>query len=147
MSGRLKTAASVGLIVVVILVLLITLWPTPVDTERAGPVQDLLDTLHRFGLPRWFAYRELEFTANVVMFLPLGVFAGLLIPRRRIWVAALALPTLSIAVECAQLLFLPERYPTVSDVIANSVGAWIGLGLAQVGWTPTRASTQASSSR
>ena len=142
-----KTAVSVGLIVVVILVLLITLWPTPVDTERAGPIQDLLATLHQYGLPHWFAYRELEFTANVVMFLPLGVFAGLLIPRRRIWVAAMALPLLSIAVECAQLLFLPERYPTVSDVIANSLGAWIGLGLAQIGWTPAQAPTQAPSSR
>lgn len=65
----------------------------------------------------------------------------------QIWVAAFALPMLSIAVECAQLLFLPERYPTVSDVIANSLGAWIGLALAQIKWTPARTSTRAPSSR
>ena len=142
-----KTTASVGLVAVVILVLLITLWPTPVDPEGSRPIQDLLATLHGYGLPQWFAYRELEFTANVVMFLPLGVFTGLLIPRRKIWVDAFALPMLSIAVECAQLLFLPERYPTVSDVIANSLGAWIGLALAQIKWTPARTSTRAPSSR
>ena len=123
--------------IVAVLVLLITLWPHPVDPEGTRPIQGFLAALHRGGVPGWFGYRELEFSANIVMFLPLGVFTGLLIPRRRILYAAVALPLLSVAVEIAQLLFLPERFPAVSDVIANALGAWLGLALAQIGRAPT----------
>lgn len=131
-----RITAAAGLAVVVVVVLVITLWPTPVDPEGTRPIQGLLAALHGHGMPAWFGFRELEFSANIVMFVPLGVFTGLLIPRRRALLAAIALPLLSIAVEVAQLLFLPERYPAVSDVIANSLGAWAGLALSQIGRPP-----------
>jgi VanZ family protein len=65
---------------------------------------------------------------NVLLFVPLGFLLGL---RRhavpvRIWGG---LTMLAAAIEAAQL-FLPGRFPTVSDVAANSLGAALGLLLA-----------------
>ena len=65
---------------------------------------------------------------NLLLFVPLGFLLAL---GRRIQPLAiwLGLTTLSIGLELTQL-FLPGRFPTVSDVAMNSLGAAIGIGLA-----------------
>ena len=67
--------------------------------------------------------------ANLALFVPLGFALGLLrYPPRR----AVALATgLSVAVELAQFA-IPGRDPSLSDVIFNSLGAAIGVGLASL---------------
>ena len=65
---------------------------------------------------------------NLLLLLPIGFLLGL---RRngsplRMWAS---LTTLAIAIEAAQI-FLPGRFATVSDVLMNSAGAAIGIGLA-----------------
>lgn len=119
-----------GFLVTLAIVGAITLNPTPVDAGQGATVEAILRALHALGMPTSFGYAHLEFIANIVMFTPLGFFLTLTLPRRRRWSAALALPLLSVALELTQYFALPARYATVPDVVANSLGAWFGIGLA-----------------
>lgn len=139
---RLSTRQRVGLIglgLMLLAALAITLNPTPVDRGRGDTVRAFLDALYGVGVPQSFGYTELEFTANIIMFLPLGFFVALLVGERS-WLLALAFPlALSICIELTQLLLLPERFADISDVIANSLGGWIGVGAAALLPRPGRA--------
>jgi glycopeptide antibiotics resistance protein len=92
----------------------------------------LLDVLHRNGVPEWFGYTKLEFTANVLMFVPLGFLVSMLLPVRVWWLALIICPGLSVAIELTQAAALSARFATVSDVVSNSTGALIGALLAVV---------------
>lgn len=107
-----------------------TLSPTPLDQGYTGSIDRMLDLLHRNGLPAWFDYGDVEFTANVAMFVPLGFLAGLALPDRAAWLALVLVPAASVAVEWAQAFFLAERFSTLQDVIANSLGGILGAFLA-----------------
>jgi hypothetical protein len=68
---------------------------------------------------------------NVCLFVPLGLFLRLLKWRRSLVMWCGILTTLG--VETAQLLVIPGRDPSVSDVITNSAGTVIGILLAERG--------------
>jgi len=79
---------------------------------------------------RWFRY---DIVLNVVAYVPLGFFAGLL-PRRSppLRRAALAMScgfALSFAMETLQM-FLPRRDASTIDLLSNTLGALIGGGMA-----------------
>lgn len=112
------------------IVSLMTLSPTPIDRGYGPSITQFLDTLHRNGVPGWFGYDSLEFTANVVMFLPLGFLIGLAVPRRLSWAALVIVPAISIAIEVSQAVFLAARTASVTDVMANTVGGVIGVAVA-----------------
>lgn len=122
--------ASVGLVVYGGLVLFVTLLPNPGGDGFETRILNLLSVLYDRGVPEWFNFHLLEFTANILMFVPLGLCIGLLLPKRAQWAGLLILPALSVAIETAQYVFLANRLATVSDVVANSLGGWIGLGIA-----------------
>lgn len=125
-----RARTSIGgvlLALYVVVVLLATLWPTPLDQGYSAAIQKVLDVVHRNGVPEWFGYNKLEFTANVAMFTPLGFLAALLLPARVWWLALLICPALSIGIELTQATFLAARFATATDVMANSVGAVIGI--------------------
>ena len=122
--------ALLGFVAGAVLVGFITLSPDPVDSNHRALVREVLLFLHDHGVPEWFGYRKLEFSANIMMFIPLGFFAALLLPLGRAWIAGVVGIAMSMAAELAQLILLPARFATVLDVLANSVGAWIGVGLA-----------------
>lgn len=124
--------AGFGLALYGAVVAVVTLTPNPVDQGMHRGIAVLLDALHRRGLPEWFGYTELEFSMNIVMFVPLGFFLTLVFAARWQWAALILLPLISVAIEGSQLLFLAGRYATVNDVIANSVGGWIGMIVAVV---------------
>jgi glycopeptide antibiotics resistance protein len=107
-------------------VLLATMWPTPLDHGYATSIDKFLSVLHRNGVPQWFGYNKLEFFANVVMFIPLGFLVTMLLPGKVWWLALVLCPALSVGIEFAQGALLSARFATVSDVIANSIGAVIG---------------------
>jgi len=111
-------------------VLTITMWPTQPDQAYALFVDRLLGLLHRNGAPAWFGFSELEFTANIAMFVPLGFLLALTLPERESWLSFPLLPAFSVMIEVTQGLFLPERFATVSDVLANTLGGCIGAVLA-----------------
>ena len=118
--------ATVGLVVCVGAVLMMTLSPTPLDRGYESAVDALLGALHRHGVPVWFGYRKLEFTANVLMFLPLGFLIALALPRRAMWLAVLIVPALSVVIECTQWVLLAQRTPCGLDVLANTLGGLVG---------------------
>jgi glycopeptide antibiotics resistance protein len=108
-------------------ILLITMWPAPVDKGYSGSIDKVLTVLHRNGVPTWFGYNCLEFTANIIMFIPLGFLVALLLSQRLWWLALIICPAFSISIELTQATFLAARFATVSDVVSNSTGAFIGI--------------------
>jgi glycopeptide antibiotics resistance protein len=109
-----------------------TLSPTPLDQGFESSIDKLLGVLHRNGVPEWFGYDKLEFTANIMMFIPLGFLLGLALPARIWWLALLASPAISIAIEMTQAGLLTERFATPSDVFANTIGGLFGTLIAVV---------------
>ena len=114
------------------IVLLATLWPTPLDQGYEASIDKLFTVLYRNGVPLWFGYNKLEFTANVFMFIPLGFLVALLLSARIWWLALIICPAASIAIELTQSLVLTARFATVIDVVSNSIGAIIGILIAVI---------------
>ena len=129
-SGARRWIGGAGLALGAVLVAVITLTPDPVDSNHRALVRELIAFLHAHGAPPQLGYAALEFTANIVMFVPLGFFAALLLPLGRAWLAALLAVGFSAAVEAVQLLLLPARFATLLDVLANALGAAVGVGVA-----------------
>jgi len=127
-----ESLSTIALIVCFGLVLLATMWPTPLDQGYGAAVEKFLAVLHRNGIPLWFGYHKFEFSANILMFMPLGFLVCLLLPAKVWWLALVICPMLSVGIELTQAAALSARFATVSDVIANSIGALIGIFLAVV---------------
>lgn len=72
----------------------------------------------------------IEFGANVLMFVPLGLLLTLSLSRRTGWGLVVAC-AISIGIEAVQVL-LPSRVTSVRDIVANVIGAVIGYGIAVV---------------
>ncbi|MET0821123.1 MAG: VanZ family protein [Aeromicrobium sp.] len=106
---------------------LIGLWKTPVDRDVA--VVDLSPvawTIEHLGLDPRQGYDLVEFTANIALFVPLGVLL-LLWWRHRGWPHATAVAfATSLTIEVLQQLIRPERYASARDVAANTLGGAIG---------------------
>ena len=104
----------------------VTLWPRLGPDDGFDVVRTLLAWLGSHGFP--LTYSATEFLANIVLFVPFGLLVGLLTRLRPGTVVGLGLAT-SVAIELAQLLFLPERVADVRDLVANTLGAAVGVGL------------------
>ena len=113
-------------------VAVIVLSPSPADSGANALVLRVLGALHRRGAPLWFDYSFVEFTANIVMFVPLGLFFFILAPRGWRWLGPLVGLGLSAAIEFTQLVVLPQRVATPYDVVANASGALVGTLVAWV---------------
>lgn len=114
-----------------VFVLVITLTPEMPGTSLVGRVVGrLLRSLHARGLFPTADYLTIEFIGNILMFIPLGVFVALLIPRRAWWTLLLIGTAFSGFIELFQALFLPTRYPEVRDLVSNSSGFLIGAAAA-----------------
>ncbi len=111
-------------------VMWVTMTPS-LDGVGVDTVADrVLSVLHRIGVPESFGYMELEFAANIGMFIPLGFLLGLALPGWGWWLALILLPAYSIGIEWFQSEFLGDRVGDVRDIISNSLGAWIGTLIA-----------------
>lgn len=127
MSSNKHHIATVVAICYFVALAAIVFWPSPVDRPVDGALMNVIQWLHSHGLPQWFVgYRKVEFAANIAMFIPFGVILALRLPRRRWWLAVVLAAALSGAVELAQALFLPDRVPAWSDIVANTSGALLG---------------------
>jgi len=108
----------------------VAFWPSPIDRPVQGLLERAIAELHERGVPAFVDYTFIESMANVLLFIPVGILFGLLLPLRWWPVALLLGPALSGVIEVAQRYLLDERYSTIDDVIANSIGATIGVLLA-----------------
>lgn len=107
----------------------IVLWPSPPAEDDQRALARWLLSAHRAGLPEWISFGFVEGAANVAMFLPLGFFAALALPRRR-WLVIPAAAALSALFELLQAGLLPDRLGDLRDVLANTAGAAIGCWVA-----------------
>lgn len=105
-------------------VCLIAFWPVPVDQSLSGTLEKVLAWLHLHEMPTFINYQFIEFSSNIFFFIPMGVILALWIKRR---LSAVTISTyVSIAIEMIQEMLLPQRFSSVFDIIANTVGAALG---------------------
>jgi VanZ family protein len=114
-----RSIARVVLTVYGISLALIALWPIPVDAGAGGLLRRVTRVLPAL------TYARIEFSANILLFVPLGVLL-MLILRRRYLILPIAIVT-TVAIECSQGLLLDKRTPSLLDIIANTAGACVGM--------------------
>lgn len=112
-----------------VIVTVITLWPGPPDPDGQQALRAFLVQAYTHGLPTWISFGLVEFAANVLMFVPIGLFGALALPRHT-WLILPASIAASSAIEFFQAARLSERDGTPRDVLANGCGALIGYLLA-----------------
>ena len=103
-----------------VVVALIGFWPVPVDSG-AGPLLRAVTAVFPVA-----TYERIEFGANVVMFVPLGLLLTMLLPQARWLVLPIAFVA-TVTLESGQAIALSARTPSVLDIIANT--AWACLGM------------------
>ncbi|SFR92433.1 Glycopeptide antibiotics resistance protein [Microbacterium sp. cf046] len=81
-----------------------------------------------------------EVIANVAVFIPFGVYLGLVVPSWRWWKAIFLIAGTSLAMELAQYVLAVGK-TDVTDVIANTAGGLAGLGLISVARAALRSRT------
>ena len=124
--GRNKTLLALWLIYCVTLGA-IAFWPTPIDRDYSGMLNKLITAVnYQIGM-NVFTYAGIEFVANILLFIPLGV----LIWASSINVNSILLLAVSFAgilsIEFFQKVLLEERYASALDLLANSCGVLIGF--------------------
>lgn len=110
-----------------------TVWlPASVSSKVTGLVGVMARWVAEAGIA---SYQQsavvLEILANVALFVPVGLLLPFAWPRLRLWQVTLAGGLLSVVIESVQGL-MPSRFPTVSDVIANTTGTFLGAVVATV---------------
>ncbi len=117
------------LAVAYVVVLAVTVF-SPTSQVQWSAVVWVHEHLRGMGVPYWVSSSAVEFVSNVVLFVPLS-FLGLLLWDRWGWLAWVFLGFLATSVtETGQMVFLSERSPAMSDIVANTVGALCGALLA-----------------
>ncbi len=122
----LRTIAAGLLVLYGLGVAFVVFWPSPVDAGSRSDLLRLISQLHAHGLPRSIGYQQVEFAANVGMFMPLGILIGLVLGRRWWWLALVICAAASTSIELLQYLLLPHRFATYRDVVANTFGGSLG---------------------
>jgi glycopeptide antibiotics resistance protein len=116
------SAATFGYLAVVAW---LTLSPQAPD-QRDGPLWQLALFLDQFSATEWLTFNDLEFVANIALFVPVGLFFVLLVGKRHWWLALTLAIGLTAAIEWVQQ-FIPSRVSDVRDILSNSLGAAIGV--------------------
>lgn len=109
----------------------LTLTPQPITPEREQLISRVLVRLQRIDELSWLTYDRLEFLANIALFVPVGLFLVLLFGGRLWWAAVGVAFAMTALIETAQRS-IPGRVPDERDLVANTGGALIGVGVALV---------------
>ena len=106
---------------------------TPRDDSRGSPLADaVLEFFDRYEATAWITFSMLERSANVVLFVPLGVLLAATLGRRR-WISVVGSGILySVIIESCQAIFVPGRVADPIDVVMNGLGTAIGASLHSV---------------
>ncbi len=121
-------AARVALLLVLLVAVVLTLTP---DAPMRGLFEfheSLGRLVSRITLGQTdVSVEEAEALANVLLFVPIGCLLRLALPR--VWsTLLLAMATAgSLGIEVVQYLLLPDRTPSLVDVLTNGGGTAIGL--------------------
>ena len=108
----------------------ITLTPAPFGGARTALMARLATMLAEFGPTRWITPAGLEFTANLVLFIPFGLLFLALFGRGR-WLGILFAGFIaSCWIELAQSVWLPMRDANPLYVVAHVAGTAVGVSIA-----------------
>ena len=129
--ASLRRPASILLAMHLVVLAVIGGFPVPVDRGASPFIGWFVRSVQAAGAP-WFSYDWVEFSANVALFVPLGVLGVMVVGRRRWWLAVAGGVATSVVIEAVQWMLLPERFPTPWDVLANTLGAAVGAALGYV---------------
>jgi glycopeptide antibiotics resistance protein len=109
-------------------VALLTLGPAPWRTGPRLADYDVLSLTTWLDPSTWTRGISIEFVANILLFVPLGMLLRLALPRAT-WVGAVLLGgAASVAIEVLQMS--GPRVSDPRDVVANTIGALIGAVIA-----------------
>ena len=122
---RLRRFTTTAAVVYAIVLVLIAFWPTPVDRPASDSLQRLVAWFDRNGLG-FVTYNAIEAGANVLLFVPAGLLLVVLLGARWWWLSILGGIAASVLIELGQHLLLDERFATIDDVYANTIGTVIG---------------------
>jgi glycopeptide antibiotics resistance protein len=109
----------------------LTLTPQPIGPDQEEFIQRVLDGLHRRGYAQSLDYDRLEFMANIALFVPIGMFLLLLFGAGGWWLAAIGSFGMTALIEFAQQ-HIPGRVSDDRDLLANTIGALIGIVIALI---------------
>lgn len=109
----------------------LTLTPQPIGPDQQQFIVRALDALHRRGYAESLDYDGLEFLANIALFVPIGMFLLLLFGAGGWWLAAIGSFAMTAVIETLQHQ-IPGRVPDDRDLMANTVGALIGIVIALI---------------
>lgn len=109
----------------------IAVWPTPVDRPFGGTLAAILARLRAAGFGV-IDYDVVESASNALLFLPFGLLLAGLLGRGRRWLALGVCLAATLAIEFLQKTLLPERTADVRDLLANSIGAVLGIAAVSV---------------
>lgn len=103
----------------------VVLWPSPAPaTETVAHTATVLK--HVGAPPQVTTGDRVEFGLNALMVVPVPLLATLLWPRRTWqWWTAWGFVA-SCAVEACQAIFLHHRAPQMTDIVSNTLGAFVG---------------------
>lgn len=134
-SARLPFLAIVARVMLVpygVALALIVWLPATAASKVTGIVYRLAQFVSaRVDVSLTTTYTLFEFLANIALFAPLGLLLVAAFPRNSAWVVLLLGYATSATIELVQTM-LPSRYPTLSDVIANTLGTAIGCLIARM---------------
>src|SRR4051794_6426643 len=126
--ARVQRVARVALLVYVATASLALLAPTSGVQEQIA--QQVSDLGVRVGFsPELASEHAAEALLNVAVLAPLPVLGSLLWPAVRWWQWCVGGLAVSVGMELAQALLLPQRVPSTRDVFTNTLGAWTGAVL------------------
>ena len=108
----------------------ITLTPSSDDFRADSVVYLLLDIFQSNASTAWLNYNIVEFAANVILFVPMGVFVVLLFGRRLWWAGIGAGVLAACWIELAQGIWFAYRVTDMRDIASNTLGTVLGVMLA-----------------
>lgn len=117
---RLSSALVATATVYAIALALIVFWPDQIDRG----IEWIIADLHR--RVDWITYTRVEAFANTVLFVPLGFFVARLFPAAS-WMAIPLGFSSSLLIEVIQGAAIANRVPSLRDVVANTIGAVLGM--------------------
>jgi len=109
----------------------VTLTPQNYAAEHIAIIYRVLAVFHRNGYLLSIDDGRLEFLANIALFVPVGMFLLLLFGTRLWWFALAASLAMTTAIEVAQRS-IPGRVTDERDLVANGLGAVVGILIALV---------------
>lgn len=100
--------------------------PIPVDSLFTSALDEGLAWAQAHDAPGFVDYAFLEFTANILAYVPIGCIGVLAFGSHRWgWVVLFGIVA-SATVELTQALFLTARTASLADILANSLGVLVG---------------------